>query len=126
MDGLMTAGIFMAFQNQMGSFQAPFNRLIGLGTTLQTTEMQMQRLDDVRCYEVDTLNYPVEPAASIGKTRLSGKLELKDVSFGYSPLEPPLLEHFSLTLEPGRWVAIVGASGSGKSTLAKLVTGLYE
>ena len=126
MDGLMTAGIFTAFQSLMGSFQAPFGRILGLGSTLQTTEMQMQRLDDVRRYEVDSLNYPVEKPKSIGKSRLSGKLELRDISFGYSPLEPPLLEHFSMTIEPGRWVAVVGSSGSGKSTLAKIVTGLYE
>ena len=126
MDGLMTAGIFMAFQSLMGQFQEPFNRIIEMGATLQTTEMQMRRLDDVRCYEVDSLNYPLEPLPSIGTARLSGKLELRDISFGYSPLEPPLLEHFSLTLNPGRWVAVVGASGSGKSTLAKIVTGLYE
>ena len=126
MDGLMTAGIFMAFQSLMGNFQAPFGRVLGLAQTLQTTEMQMQRLDDVRCYDIDSLNYPEKPAAPIKKSRLSGKLEIRDISFGYSPLEPPLIEHFSLTLNPGRWVAIVGASGSGKSTLAKVVTGLYE
>jgi ABC-type bacteriocin/lantibiotic exporter with double-glycine peptidase domain len=57
---------------------------------------------------------------------LAGDLQLKDVSFGYSPLEKPLLEHFDLHARPGRWVAVVGASGSGKSTLAKIVTGLYE
>ena len=57
---------------------------------------------------------------------MSGELTLKDVSFGYSPLDPPLIEHFDLHLEPGRWAAVVGSSGSGKSTLAKLVAGLYE
>ncbi len=126
MDGLMTAGIFTAFQSLMGSFQAPFGRILGLGSTLQTTEMQMQRLDDVRRYEVDSLNYPAIEPKPMGKSRLSGRLELRDISFGYSPLEPPLLEHFSMTIEPGRWTAVVGASGSGKSTLAKVVTGLYE
>ena len=46
MNGLMAAGMFMAFQSLMGSFQAPVNNLLGLGATLQTTEMQIQRLDD--------------------------------------------------------------------------------
>ena len=104
------------------------NALVGLGSTLQTTEMQMQRLNDVRCYETDSLNFPPEgetkKAADLDS--LSGDVELKDVSFGYSPLEAPLLEHFNLHVLPGRWVAVVGASGSGKSTLAKIVTGLYE
>lgn len=125
MEGAMTAGMFMAFQHLMGSFQAPVNALVGLGATLQTTEMQMQRLNDVRAYEVDSLNFP-QKEANASVESLAGDLQLKDVSFGYSPLEKPLLEHFDLHARPGRWVAVVGASGSGKSTLAKIVTGLYE
>ena len=126
MEGAMTAGMFMAFQNLMGSFQAPVNALVGLGSTLQTTEMQMQRLNDVRAYEVDSLNFPHTGVKTAELQTLAGDLQLKDVSFGYSPLEAPLLNHFDLHARPGRWVAVVGASGSGKSTLAKIVTGIYE
>ena len=138
MDGAMTAGMFVAFQHLMTNFQAPVNNLTGLYTSLQTTEMQMQRLNDVRCYGVDTLNYPDGEEYSLGtntlegtsnnefKKRLSGELTMEHVSFGYSPLEPPLLQDFNLHLKPGHWVAIVGSSGSGKSTVAKLITGLYE
>ncbi|MCR5833984.1 MAG: NHLP family bacteriocin export ABC transporter peptidase/permease/ATPase subunit [Selenomonadaceae bacterium] len=129
MDGLLTAGMFTAFQSLMGSFQAPVGQLLGLGSTLQTTEMQMQRLNDVRRYEIDTLNCAEEetPEKNFKATaRLNGELELKDIDFGYSPLEKPLLNKFSLHLKPGHWVAVVGASGSGKSTVAKVVTGIYE
>lgn len=129
MEGAMTAGMFMAFQSLMGNFQAPVNALVGLGSTLQTTEMQMQRLNDVRAYEVDSLNFPSKEAVEKQDrdfNHLMGDLQLRDVSFGYSPLEKPLLEHFDLHARPGQWVAVVGASGSGKSTLAKIVTGLYE
>ena len=127
MDGMMTAGMFMAFQNLMGSFQAPVNALIGLGSTLQTTEMQMQRLNDVRRYKVDSLNFPADDAErSFPRERLSGELSLTGVNFGYSPLEKPLLTNFNMHVRPGGWVAVVGASGSGKSTLAKIVTGLYK
>ncbi len=127
MDGAMTAGMFMAFQNLMGSFQAPVGALVGLGSTLQTTEMQMQRLNDVRRYEVDPLNFPEDEAQrSYPRDRLRGELTLKDVNFGYSPLEKPLLTNFNMHLRPGGWVAVVGASGSGKSTLAKIVTGIYQ
>ena len=127
MEGTMTAGMFIAFQNLMSSFEAPVKALVGLGAELQTTEMQMQRLNDVRRYEVDSLNFPDEPAAkTVNFDRLSGELVLEDVSFGYSPLDKPLLEHFNLHAKPGEWIAVVGASGSGKSTLAKIVTGLYE
>ena len=127
MEGVMTAGMFTAFQSLMGSFQAPVNGLLGLGSTLQTTEMQMQRLNDVRKYEIDSLNCRDEKISDKSVVaRLNGELELKEIDFGYSPLEKPLLNKFSLHIEPGHWVAVVGASGSGKSTVAKVVTGIYE
>ena len=126
MDGLLTAGMFMAFQSLMGSFQAPVNALLGLGSTLQSTEMQMQRLNDVYKYEIDDLNCRDEEISDEPIERLNGELELKDIDFGYSPLEKPLIRKFSLHIEPGHWVAVVGASGSGKSTIAKVVTGIYE
>ena len=127
MEGVMTAGIYMAFQNLLARFQEPFNNLLTLGNTLQTIEMQMQRLDDVRKYEIDRLNYSEEnQSKDCPCERLSGELELKNISFGYSPLDPPLLENFNLHIKPGHWAAVVGASGSGKSTLAKIVAGLYQ
>ena len=127
MEGIMTAGIYMAFNNLIGKFHEPVQKLLSLGNVLQDTEMQMRRLDDVRRYKTDSLNYPGDDQViSFKGNRLSGELTLKDVNFGYSPLDPPLIERFNLHLEPGRWAAVVGSSGSGKSTLAKLVAGLYE
>ena len=126
MEGALTAGMFTAFQSLMGSFQAPVNALLGLGSTLQSTEMQMQRLNDVRKYEIDDLNCREEKISDEPVARLNGELELKDIDFGYSPLEKPLINKFSLHIEPGHWVAVVGASGSGKSTVSKIVTGIYE
>ncbi|MBQ9366092.1 MAG: NHLP family bacteriocin export ABC transporter peptidase/permease/ATPase subunit, partial [Schwartzia sp.] len=127
MEGVMTAGIYMAVNNLIAKFQEPMQKLLAFGAMLQNTEMQMQRLDDVRRYKIDTLNYPDENQKITFKgNRLSGELIMKDVTFGYSPLDEPLLTHFDLHILPGQWAAVVGASGSGKSTLAKLAAGLYE
>ena len=67
MDGAMTAGMFVAFQSLMGHFQEPVNNLLGLNQALQTTEMQMHRLDDVRRYDADKLNYPDDENFSLDK-----------------------------------------------------------
>jgi NHLM bacteriocin system ABC transporter peptidase/ATP-binding protein len=126
MDGLMSSGIFIAFRGLMGNFQGPVAKLLRLAQTLQTTETQMRKLNDVSRYETDRINYPEQPVRPLRKKKLTGLVEFRDVSFGYSPLDPPLIENFSFTVKPGRWVALVGSSGSGKSTAAKLAGGLYH
>ncbi len=108
----------VAFQSLMASFNGPFHSIVNLGATLQTAEGAMNRLEDV-------LRYPTDPqldagppnlAPAISAVKLSGRLELRNVTFGYSRLDPPLIDDFSLTLKPGQRVALVGGSGSGKST----------
>lgn len=130
MDGLLSAGAFMAFQTLIGRFQQPLHNLADLGQALQTTEMQMQRLDDVYSYQRDNYFYArTEENQQPGQEEpeyLSGLTEIRGVTFGYSPLAAPLLEGLSLTIKPGRWVALVGGSGSGKSTVTRLLTGLYK
>ena len=129
MEGNLTIGMLVAFQSLITSFMSPFGQMVSLGTTLQETRGDLNRVDDVLRYDPD----PQVPAkiGSEGEAHpgmpaeLSGYLELRNLTFGYSRLEAPLIEGFSLTLEPGSRVALVGASGSGKSTIAKLVSGLY-
>ena len=120
MNGSMTIGILMAFQGFLGSFLAPVGQLSGVVQGLTTMRTNMERIEDV-------MNFKPEPegVGSVGG-KLSGALSIQDVTFGYSALDAPLIRDFSLELEPGKSVAIVGASGSGKSTIAKLITGLYE
>jgi len=130
MDGSMTMGTLVAFQSLMSSFLMPVNQMVTLGGTLQEVEGDMKRLDDVRRYPTDPrLNgrdLPADEDPETGAARLSGHLELRGLTFGYSWLEPPLVQGLDLTLKPGDRVALVGTSGSGKSTVAKLVAGLYE
>ncbi len=128
MDGLLSLGGLIAFQALMASFVAPVSRLVNLGGRLQAAEGDMARLDDVLRYpqEEQGLSHIGEPPPPGFPVKLAGRLELKGLSFGYSRLDPALIQDFSLTLRPGSRVALVGGSGSGKSTLARLVTGLYE
>lgn len=125
--GQMTIGMLIAFQSLMQSFMAPVNSLVQLGSELQMVKGDLNWLDDVLKYKADPLLEQEEkPSVLETKAKLTGKLELKNVTFGYSRLDEPLIENFNLTVEPGSRVALVGSSGSGKSTIAKLVTGLYE
>jgi NHLM bacteriocin system ABC transporter peptidase/ATP-binding protein len=128
MNGDMTLGGLVAFQLLMALFIAPVNRLVSLGGRLQMVEGDMNRLDDVLRYRIDpAVASPGETPGKDGSSvKLAGHLELRNVSFGYSRLDPPLIEGLSLSLQPGSRVALVGGSGSGKSTIARLITGLYQ
>lgn len=127
MDGALTVGMLVAYQALMFSFVRPLNNLVAFGGALQELEADMNRIDDVlanpqdACYDSDRT---VAPEAK-GLIKLSGEIELRQVSFGYSPLEKPLIDNFDLHIKPGQRVALVGGSGSGKSTVAKLIAGLY-
>ena len=126
--GEFTSGSLLAFTGFLSSFMAPVESIISLGQTVQEMTTQMERIEDVMRYECDT---PEEPAQMTGtadfdREKLRGEVELEGVSFGYSPLEPPLIENSDLHLEPGQWLALVGDSGCGKSTVAKLISGLYK
>ncbi len=125
-NGFLTMGMLIAFQALMTSFVEPVTRLVDLGGKLQESQGDLSRLDDVLQYPVDSMFSDAARSTPFEGTRLKGYLDLKDLSFGYSILDPPLLKNFSLSLKPGQRVALVGGSGSGKSTVAKLVAGLYE
>ena len=156
MNGNLSVGMLVAFKSLMASFQQPFDTLVYFGSTLQELEGSLNRLDDVLENSLDvelekrkwedreeSRTTPIAIAEEtiaqqwIGKRSsvklpefktqdLQGYVELRNITFGYSPVEAPLIENFNLSLEPGQRVALVGASGSGKSTLAKLICGLYQ
>ncbi|MEW6215860.1 MAG: ATP-binding cassette domain-containing protein, partial [Nitrospirota bacterium] len=122
--GHMTAGTLVAYQSLMGFFIMPFNRIVNLGSTIQEMHGDMDRLEDIQRYDIEKEKEELSDKDS--SIKLTGKVELKDITFGYNPLEPPLIEDFNLTLSPGSRVAIVGSSGSGKSTIGKIICRLYR
>lgn len=124
MDGTLTMGMFLAFQALMGQFMAPVSGLLGMVDSVNNLQASLARLDDVTRFPVDAMHAGagVETA---GEARLQGAVELRQVSFGYSKLAPPIVREVSLSIPVGLRVALVGASGSGKSTVARLVAGLH-
>lgn len=125
MNGHITIGMLVAFQSFMMAFITPINNLVGLGAVFQEADGDIRWLGGI-------MHYP--HAVDLGETqvrqkkyppKLSGHLELKNITFDYSRLSPPLIENFSMKLRPGSRVELVGASGSGKSTISRLVCGLY-
>lgn len=127
MTGHLSMGTLIAFQALMKSFIEPVTEITQLGAKLQEVKGDMNRLDDVHNYPVDIQTEEKADEEELTRKfgKLTGYVELKNITFGYSRLEKPLIEDFSLSLKPGDRVALVGGSGSGKSTVAKILAGLY-
>ncbi|GGS13915.1 NHLP family bacteriocin export ABC transporter peptidase/permease/ATPase [Streptomyces aureoverticillatus] len=123
-EGHLSIGLLVAFQALVTRFTAPITRLNGVAGRIQDFAADVARLKDVENFPVDALYSRPEPAAST--RRLKGHVTLDDITFGYSPLDKPLLTGFSLSVGPGQQVALVGGSGSGKSTVSRLISGLYS
>ena len=126
MKGSFTIGMIVTFQGLLSSFMGPAMTLVGAGQTIQEMRTAMERVEDV-------MENPDDPALQYGKdcapedyAKLSGDVELRHVTFGYSRLGNPTVSDFSMHLKQGQRIAIVGASGCGKSTVSKLIMGLYQ
>lgn len=126
-NGQMTIGSLMLFQSVLGLFQSPANTLISAGQILQEMRTDVERVEDIMNYPTD-VNYDknevIDEDAKCSK--LTGDIEVKDITFGYAKLEEPLIKGFNMKVRKGASVALVGPSGCGKSTLSKLLAGLYH
>lgn len=125
--GQMTVGEFVALQMLFQNFTTPALNLINLNQTFQLLRINLLRIDDVLCH-------PQDPLLDHGKyiktftelDRLKGLIQVKGLTFGYAPLDPPLLRNIHLTIPAGTSVALVGPTGCGKSTLVKVIGGLLS
>ncbi|MGW4298669.1 NHLP family bacteriocin export ABC transporter peptidase/permease/ATPase subunit [Streptomyces sp. DSM 110735] len=124
-EGHISVGLLVAFQALVARFTAPLTRLNGVAGRIQDFAADVARLKDVENFQADPL-YDRPGGAGESTRRLRGHVQLENVTFGYSPLDKPLLTGFDLTVGPGQQVALVGGSGSGKSTVSRLISGLYS
>jgi NHLM bacteriocin system ABC transporter peptidase/ATP-binding protein len=125
MEGEFTLGAMQMFQGFLGSFMTPAMTMIKAGQSLQEMRTKMERIEDVMEYPDD--EYVKNSAEDLtGLKKLTGEVELKNITFGYSKLGKPVITDFSMKIKPGSCVALVGMSGSGKSTISKLISGLYN
>ena len=127
MKGKFSVGMLVAFQSLLQQFMMPVENLLDIGQSIQETRTSMERVQDVMKYAPDNSYTKTVSEADVTEfEKLTGAIELRHVTFGYSKLEEPLLKDFNLIIHPGDKVAFVGPSGCGKSTIAKLISGLYE
>lgn len=123
--GRQTIGTLVAFQAFLQLFFSPMASLTGCIQAMQEMKGSIERIQDVLEYEEEIDEAKIFRREQAGKERLEGKIDMRNITFGYSPAADPLIRDFQMHAEPGQVIALVGGSGSGKSTLAKLLCGLY-
>ena len=118
--GDSSAGDLVAYITLAGLLPKPIRQLSEVSSTIQKgvagAESIFEQLDEV----------PEADHGTEERERVSGRLEVRDLSFSYPGSDKPVLRDISFVAEPGQMVALVGRSGSGKSTLANLIPRFYH
>ena len=120
MRGDATAGELVAYITMAGLLPKPIRQLSEVSSTIQkglaAAESIFEQLDEEPEIDGGTVELP----------KISGRLEVRNLTFSYPQTDKPVLHEISFVAEPGQMVALVGRSGSGKSTLANLVPRFYH
>ena len=127
LQGELTPGMILATQGLVNGSIFPINKTLDSLITILRTNSAIKRIKDVAdCRSEAADLYLVADDELPDVVKLTGEIELRDVTFGYDRSLPPIISHFSLKVKAGERIALVGPSGCGKSTLLSLVSGLYE
>lgn len=123
--GQFTTGMLVAFSSLFDSFASPINSMLSFFKDLQTVKSNIKRVEDIEHYPSSKGEKKSYNTELIGN-KLTGRVELRNISFGYSMQQAPIIHDFNFKLHSGESIAFVGPSGCGKSTVSKLVSGLYD
>jgi len=127
LQGMMTPGMILASQGLINESIYHINRTIDSVQTMLRLSSSIQRIKDVTDCSQECADLCLPEGNDLPDiAKLTGEIELRDVTFGYDRNLPPILSHFSLKIKAGERIALVGTSGCGKSTILSLISGLYE
>ena len=121
LDKHMTLGTLMAFFSYLGMFYAPITALSMFSNWVTGFLSAGQRIFEV----LDSQSVLPVSANPVRIPKMKGGVEFRNVTFGYDPYTP-VLKNVSFTIEPGRFIGVVGKSGSGKTTLVNLLCRFYD
>lgn len=119
--GELTVGDIQAFSQYLRSFQVPLMQIANITNVLQQTAAAAERVFEFLNEE----EISADLANPVIVDHVEGEVEFKNVLFGYDPSQP-VIKDFSLKVEPGQQIAIVGPTGAGKTTLVKLLMRFYD
>jgi ATP-binding cassette, subfamily B, bacterial len=121
--GELPVGVLLAFMLYLNLFFAPVQQLSSVFDGYQQARVGLHRIADL-LRTPSSIEPPESPVPVPAK--LTGEVELRDVTFAYPGTDRPAVENLSLRVAPGETVALVGATGAGKSTVVKLVARFYD
>lgn len=116
---IVSPGTFVSYLGAVMLLQSPIKRLAKVNEIIQTGVAAAQSI--FRLVDLE----PEGEGGTLDPGRLRGEISFDDISFGYTPGGPPVLDGLTLHVMPGETVALVGSSGSGKSTVVSLLLGFY-
>lgn len=119
--GYLSVGMLTSFLSYANQYTKPFNEISGVVTELQNALASAARVFEL----IDEKTIPDDKEDAAELRDVEGRVELRDVCFSYTP-EKKLIEDFSLKVEPGQRVAIVGPTGCGKTTIINLLMRFYD
>jgi len=132
--GVVVIGVFLVGANEIttgaliasviltGRAMGPLGQVASLLSRMNGALASYKSLNQLM-----TMQSEVNPHREyLARPKLSGKIELREVSFAYPGQAARALDEISFTIEPGERVAILGKNGSGKSTIVRQITGVYE